>query len=229
MNPFPRSRGFSLRLLLSALAAAALAGQACAQKLDPDPDLFDGTRTKPKDAIQQEEPQSVDDWEDANLIIYDSDEEGSEEGGQGRAGYKNPGYEEGVPGGQGSGPSMSLPIPMGGGGGGNSEQQGIPGMIPQGTPGAEGGEGNMGSMPPGELGASSAVKPDEMAIGDPNNRIKQTAANTASADASADPGGVSGSGKQGEDTTQVPKAASGAQSGTRGGGVEKGDAMPSDL
>jgi hypothetical protein len=229
-------RLFSRVVVIGAFSVASFALPLGAQVVDPDPELFDGTRTKAKETPKEEQKETVDDWEDANLIVYDSKEEGSAEGGQGRAGYKNPGMDIGSP--NGTGVGVPLPIPMGGGGIGvgapSIPQLSIPtdpnAPATPGGPGMEGMEGQpMAGTPGAPEGAKPGGKPGSVTIGDPTKQIKTVAVNVPpSADPNLVPGEQTDKPK-GEDTTNIPKAASGAQSGDRGGGVEKGDGMPSDL
>lgn len=226
-----------------ALVAALSLGSAVlpAQSLNPDPELFDGSRTK-KEQIQQDGKKAADKWEDANLILYDSNEQGSPEGGQGRSGGTEPGYADGVQ--VGVSMQTGLPIPIGGGGGGQSQQgdlqipmgggmgtptdqQTIAGATPAGeqsTPGT-GGPSAEGE-PPGAAG-----RPGEVSIGDPSQKIATSAqpVNKIHGGVPPPPTGESIEKSKGEDTTTIPKSASGQQSGPRGGGVEKGDAMPTDI
>ncbi|MBE2212487.1 MAG: hypothetical protein IAE82_01345 [Opitutaceae bacterium] len=231
--------------LIIAAAFGPIHSVALAQAIDPDPEIFDGTRTK-KDQIQQDEKKTADKWEDANLILYDSDEEGSEEGGQGRIEGQGPGYADG---GQGGvqvqvGMPMPLPMPLGGGAGGQAQpgdmqipmnggmgtetdQQTIAGATPAGqqsTPGTGGPSAE--GQPPGASG-----KPGEVSIGDPSQKIATAAqpVNKIQGGVPPPPTGEPIEKSKGEDTTTVPNSASGQQSGPRGGGVEKGDAMPTDI
>ena len=243
-----RQRGRVVGFTLGCIALAATAG---AQTVDPDPEIFDGTRTK-KDQIQQDPAKKTDKWEDANLILYDSDEQGSAEGGQGRAGYDTPGYADG--GGQGGVTVQAgLPVPMMGGGGGQG-QEGAPPMpgigaegIPPGQQGQPGQEGQNGQQPmaggnpsSGEsaptpngqgMAQGQSGKPGEVSIGDPSKQIAQSAqpVNKVHGGVPPPPTGEEVQPSKGEDTTTVPKSASGQQSQQRGGGVEKGDAMPTDI
>lgn len=211
--------------LLAPCLITTLAVMVCsplaAQRVDPDPDLFDGTRTK-KDQIPQDEKQKTDKWMEANLILYDSDEQGSQEGGQGRVGGEGPGFADGM---QGGGMQGGIPMPMMGGGG-SSDKPGAPGMVPmsqQSTPTA-GGPSSEGTPPPGG-------KPGDVAIGDPNQKIASAAQPVSKVQGGAPPP-VPGSDVQeskGEDTTTIPSSAAGPQGSKRGGGVEKGDAMPTDI
>lgn len=233
------------RLLLLGLGAACTAFAATslrAQAANPDPDLFDGTRTK-KDEIQQDQKKTTDKWQDANLILYDSDEQGSPEGGQGRSGGTTPGYADGAQGGVGV--QAQLPIPMMGGGAGQGAPEGMPiGGMPgiqqgeQGQPGsqsaAQAGSPNSGQSTPtagGVAGQSPSGKPGEVSIGDPSKKIAQSAQPVNKVQGGVPPPdtGEEIQASKGEDTTTVPKSASGQQSQQRGGGVEKGDAMPTDI
>jgi hypothetical protein len=228
------------RLLV--LGGLALPIHLTAQVVDPDPELFDGSRT----ATEQQEEQkqtTVDDWEGANLVVYDSDEQGNSRGGMGRTGNDAPGMDIGVRG-PGMGGGMPIPLPVSGGGmgiGGSGLE--IPEMAgQQGGAGEEGeqqqsdaagGGGNpQGNQqgPQGKGGKGGGreppQKPGEVAIGDDSKRIQSAAApvgDTEGLEKSAED-----SKGDGGDDTQM-KAASGAQTGTRGGGVEKGDAIPTDL
>jgi len=214
--------------LLPAACLALAAHTVSAQTVNPDPELFDGTRTK-KEQIQQDEKKSADKWEDANLILYDSDEQGSAEGGQGRVGGEGPGYADGAQ--AGVSIQAGIPMPMGGGGGSPSDQQTMPGMIPvsqQSTPTA-GGPSSQDAPPSGSPG--SAGKPGEVPIGDPSQRIATTAqtVNKVQGGIPPPPTGEPIEKSKGEETSTIPNSASGQQSGQRGGGVEKGDAMPTDI
>lgn len=222
-------------------AAVALTPALVAQTaVDPDPEIFDGTRTKKDEIPQDSSKKKVDKWEDANLILYDSEEQGSAEGGQGRAGGDTPGYADGgvqinvgaqaglpMPmagmGGAGT-PGAVPPIPMNGGAGMPSAQQPIPGMVPtseQSTPTPAGAAGQ--GQPEG--------KPGEVSIGDNSQRIATSAqpVNKIQGGVPPPPTGEPVEKSKGEDTTTIPNAASGQQSNQRGGGVEKGDAMPTDI
>jgi len=237
VRPSPSAKAPILSLALAVAMASSCISQVI---VDPDPELFDGTRTKSEKEEQKEQP-TVDDWEGANLIIYDSDEQGSQKGGQGRAGYENPGMDMGSQSGGGMA-GMGLPNPLGGGAtslGGSGleipEEGGQPGgggePSSEETEAAGGGnpEGNQ-KGPMGQAGKAGGrqppQKPGEVPIGDDSKRIQSAAAPV---------GDTEGLEKSAEDTkgdggddTQM-KAASGAQSGVRGGGVEKGDAIPTDL
>lgn len=234
----------TLRAPLPLLLAAILVTGATtvgAQSVNPDPEIFDGTRTK-KDQIPQDGKKTADKWEDANLILYDSEEQGSTEGGQGRVEGEGPGYADGAQGGVSM--QAGIPMPMGGGAGGQpqqgdmqipinggmgtpTDQQTIAGATPAGTestpntggPSAQGG-------PPGASG-----KPGEVSIGDPNQKIATAAqpVNKIQGGVPPPPTGEPIETGKGEDTTTIPNSASGQQSGQRGGGVEKGDAMPTDI
>jgi hypothetical protein len=130
---------------------------------------------------------------------------------------------------QGGMSAAGLPIPIGGGGG--SQQQGgleIPQLeLPESAGGMQGEmtETPGGGPPPGaEL--NPLEKPAEMAIGDASQRIKAAPApvgDTSGLEKTAQSQTADG----GDDTKM--KAASGKQSGVRGSGVEKGDAIPTDL
>ncbi|RME68362.1 MAG: hypothetical protein D6781_11140, partial [Verrucomicrobia bacterium] len=83
-----------LRLALATTVAAGLLPVLhAAKKIDPDPDLFDGTRTKSEEAIEEQQQPVVDDWEKGNLVIYDTDEQGANQGGQGTLEGQGPGME----------------------------------------------------------------------------------------------------------------------------------------
>jgi len=227
---------------LLVLGAIATAPALLAQTVNPDPELFDGTRTK-KDQVQQDEAKTADKWEDANLILYDSEEQGSAEGGQGRAGGTTPGYADGggqggmniqagipMPMGGGAGGQAQpgdMPIPMNGGMGTETDQQTMAGATPAGQQSTAGTSGpSAQGAPPGGAG-----KPGEVSIGDPAQRIATTAQPVAKVQGGVPPPptGEPIQQSKGEDTTTIPNAASGQQSGQRGGGVEKGDAMPTDI
>lgn len=224
-------------------ASAILAGATVlpAQSVNPDPDIFDGTRTK-KDAVKQDQAKTADKWEDANLILYDSEEQGNAEGGQGRIEGQNPGYADGAQG--GAGMQAGIPMPMGGGGGGQpqqgdmtipmnggmgtpTDQQTIAGATPAGSESSptSGGPSAEGA-PPGASG-----KPGEVSIGDASQKIASTAQPVNKIQGGVPPPstGEPIEKSKGEDTTTIPNSASGQQSGPRGGGVEKGDAMPTDI
>ena len=222
----------------AATAAFGTPASLSAQPVDPDPEIFDGTRTK-KDQTEQKTAQATDRWEDANLIIYDSDKTGSAEGGQGRAGGTTPGYAEGVqvnvgiPGlqlptmggsaGEGGGPGA---MPIGGTPGiPTAQSQGMPapGMMPGGPQSTPTPAGAPGQPAPGG-------KPGEVSIGDPSKKIAQSAQPVNKVRGGPPPpSGEEVQESKGEDTTTIPNAASGQQSNKRGGGVEKGDAMPTDI
>lgn len=232
-----------LRLLAAGLLGTGLSVPARAQVVDPDPELFDGTRTKTAETPQEEQNQTVDDWEDANLIVYDSNEEGSSEGGQGRTGYKNPGMDIGVPNGTGMGLPIPLPIAGGGMPGIGDPSLSIPQLSVPTTPSdpSAAPAGSPGSAMPSETSPMAAAagsppagkagggKPGAVSIGDASKQIRTTALNIPP---EADPANAPSDSEdkpKGEDTTNIPNAASGTQSGDRGGGVEKGDGIPSDL
>lgn len=225
--------------LLLAISAAALVHTLQAQSVDPDPELFDGTRTK-KEQIQQDGKKSTDKWEDANLILYDSTEQGSAEGGQGRTEGQGAGYAEGTQGGVGMQAGIPLPmgggggqaqqgdmqIPTAGGGGTPSDKQTIPGATPAGqqsTPTSNG--------PSAQGAPPSGGKPGDVSIGDPSQKIATSAqpVNKVQGGVPPPPTGEPIQPSKGEDTTSIPNSASGQQSNQRGGGVEKGDAMPTDI
>jgi hypothetical protein len=215
-------RGLSLRLAAATLVLAAVASSGFGQLIDPDPEIFDGTRTKSKSQKTEDKETTIDDWEKGNIIVYDQEGEASPEGGQGRLGGKQPGMEIGTP----EGTGMGMPLPMGGSGG-----EGTPsaGTIPQGTAASAGSTpGTQGTPPPGEIPGG---KPGEVGIGDPNGKIKTTTVSSGPAGTEPPGGPQDGSkeDKDNQDGTEVPKAASGQQSGPRRGGVEKGDAMPTDI
>jgi hypothetical protein len=239
MNTQHRFPTFAKAGATLALSALFLTSVGTAQVVDPDPELFDGTGTKSEESEQQQQP-VVDNWEHANLIIYDSDEQGSQQGGQGRIGGQGPGMDMGS--GSGMGMGVGLPLPIGGGGtgiggsgleipdmqsqsGGGGEENGeksdaAGGGNPQGTQ-----QGPMGQAGKGG-GRQPPQKPGEVPIGDDSKRIAGGVApvgDTEGLEKSAE----KTTGDGGDDTQM--KAASGAQSGVRGGGVEKGDAIPSDL
>lgn len=200
-------------IMPAALLLSALSGFA-AIKVDPDPEIFDGTRTKSEEAIEQQEQPVVDDWEKGNLIIYDSEEQGEGKGGQGTVDGQGPGIEVTA-----GGNSMGgLPIPMMGGGGGEEGQQG--GMPPPGMP--------QQGMPEGEVAQAAAPPPGDVEIGDPSQSIASAAQPMPTGDTTGleDAGDDNQTSDGGSGTS---KAAAGKQSGRRGAGVEKGDAIPSDL
>jgi hypothetical protein len=207
----------ALTALVFAVAAAIPAG---AQTVDPDPEIFDGTRTKSKDDKKQEQQAALDDWELGNLIIYDSEEQGNNKGGQGVAGGNGPGFEIPGQGGMGGG-GIPMP-PIGGGGIAQGEQtMSMPTSM-------ESSKGAQGANSASTAGASGG-KPGEVSIGDPDSKIKTTASNLPNQKTTSEDAGEPTEQGKGEDTTQVPKAASGQQSGKRGGGVETGDGIPTDL
>ncbi len=244
--PHPFFTAKPSRVLSVAIACIALAATSTrAQTVDPDPEIFDGTRTK-KDQIPQDPKKRTDQWEDANLILYDSDEQGSAEGGQGRAGHDAPGYADG--GGQGGvSVQAGLPLPMAGGGAGDG-QAGMPPMpgigaegIPTGEQGQDGQQSMAGANPsssqstPTQNGQGMAQgqsgKPGDVSIGDPSQRIAQSGQPVNKVQGGTPPPatGEEAQPSKGEDTTTIPNSASGQQSQKRGGGVEKGDAMPTDI
>jgi hypothetical protein len=187
--------------------------------VDPDPELFDGTRTKIDEKKQDEPKVTIDDWEGPNIIVYDQEGQGSAQGGMGRLGGTTPGMEIGSQ----SGGMGGLPVPMMGGGGA-SDKQGKPGVPPMATQSAQIPEGKQGA--PG--GVESTTPPAEVAIGDSQQTINQVRQGRPPGSVDADPG-EAGEKVPNEDTTRVENAASGRQSGGRGGGVEQGDAMPPEI
>ncbi|MGH8019599.1 MAG: hypothetical protein ACREIA_15225 [Opitutaceae bacterium] len=237
IRPFSTfAKAGSLASALAFFTAASLE----AQVVDPDPEIFDGTSTKTEETQQEQQP-AVDDWEHANLIIYDSNEQGSQKGGMGRAGGQGPGMDMGS--GSGMGTGVGLPLPMAGGGvgmGGSGLE--IPEM-PQGQSGGGGEENPEQTNAPGggnpqgnQQGMGQAAgggrqppqKPGEVPIGDDSKRIASAGPQLPVGDTEGLKDAEDNNKGDGGDNTQM-KAASGAQSGVRGGGVEQGDAMPSDL
>lgn len=237
IHPLPSSA--KAGALFGALAFFATASLH-AQILDPDPELFDGASTKTEETNKEQQP-TVDDWEHANLILYDSNEEGSQRGGMGRVGGQGPGMDMGSGGGMGGGIGLPLPIAGGGMGVGGSGLE-IPDMQNQGGGGEESSEqtdaaggGNPEGAQQGPRGQAAGggrqppQKPGEVSIGDDSKRIASAAAPLPIGDTEGLRDSEQKNQSDGGDSTQVPTAASGAQSGVRGGGVEKGDAMPADL
>lgn len=267
--------------MVAALGTTLFSASAFAQVMNPDPDVFDGTKTKKGQAIKQDENSKTDDWEGDNLIVYDGQEQGSTNGGLGRSGESKAGMDIGVQGGQQS--SMGMPIPMGGGSSGGQQSSSSPmptmpqgggsagaessdnsGMIPQGAQGSQGGqggeagaEGSQGQGAGGEQGEGAggeqgseggqggaggenteglstkgAVKPGDVAIGDNSQKIKGSTV-AGNGDAGQAPSEEGGKGNQstqdGGKSANVGGSGGGGQSGKRGSGVEKGDAMPSDM
>lgn len=166
------------------------------------------------------------------------------EGMQGMQGQGGMGGMGGLPG---------LPPLMGGGGGGQGQEQ-----IPPGMEGMQGqnmeGEGNGGKPPPGAKSTGepppdaapsdsasqanggeapdgpSVDVPEDMKIGDENQKIQQAQAQTPqdqgeTGDTSGDEAGEQ---EGSQDPTRM-EAAGGKQSGKRGGGDESGVAIPADL
>lgn len=238
--------------ILRAAVAATLVLAACgsftfAQSVvDPDPDIFDGTKTK-RDAINQTPQTAVDDWEGGNMVVYDTNGQDAQQG-TGQGGSGNDGAGNGMEIGVSMGGLPGIPIPLGGGGGIPSGESGLPSLQ---LPGAQppgsipmGGGPAMppGGMPPGGMSAGgaqssdisgaaqSSARPSSVSIGDPSQRIKTNAQGQAGNTAGTPEGGEPGGKEAGEDSTQMPGniGAGAGQTGTRGGGVEKGDAMPPD-
>jgi hypothetical protein len=227
------STGRLRRATLLSLVFAAFASLGLAQaRVDPDPDIFDGTKTK-KDQAKQDKNTTIDDWEGPNLIIYDSKEKGSAKGGAGLAGMEGPGMDVGVPGGTGMG-GIGLPLPLGGAGAGAS-QPSLPSLqIPTGQQASA--QNSTSGMPPGSnpslAGAAESMggRPSDVKIGDPSQKIATSAQGKAGNVAAPAEGGEPSGEKAGEAAGEIPNTASGgSQSGNRGSGVEKGDAMPSDM
>jgi hypothetical protein len=209
--------------ILTGLALAGLVSLGHTQAVvDPDPEIFDGTKTK-REAIKQEAKTAVDDWEGPNLIIYDSNGQqvqGHGEGGTGMIDGTGPGLDIGSP----AGLPINIPNPLAGGmGGGQPSDPSL--QIPTSQQG-----GASESQKNADIAgaAQSAAKPSDVSIGDPSQRIKTTAQGQAGNTPGTPEGGEQGAKEAGEDSTEIPAAASTNQSGTRGGGVEKGDAMPPD-
>jgi len=223
----PSASARTLRAFLSTgLVVAALSALASAQVVDPDPEIFDGSKTKRDTAQVKLDPKStVDDWEGPNLIVYDSNGEGTGAGGTGSVDGQQPGLDiqVGIPDPLG----LPLPIPLAGGGaGGAGDPSANPLQIPVGQQSAS----NLPQQSANTAGAAqSASRPSAVSIGDPSQRIQTTAQGQAGNVAGEPEGGEEGSQKKGEDSTEIPSAANTSQSGVRGGGVEKGDAMPADL
>lgn len=220
----PRPRGRTLiRALAGGALLAGLVTTGTAQIIDPDPELFDGSDTKVEEPPQQDVKVVVDDWEGPNLIVYDASEQGPGRGGTGYADGTAPGLDigTGIPGIPGL---PGLPIPMGGGAGGESEAQ--PQMAAGGaesTPGTPKQSANIAGA------AQSMTPPSDVQIGDPSQQIASQGMAQAGNMTGRPEGGEEGSRRVGEDTTKIPQAAATQQSGTRGGGVEQGDAMPTDM
>lgn len=231
------SAGRLRRATLLSLAFAAFTSLGLAQAhVDPDPDIFDGTKTK-KEQPKDEGKNTTDDWEGPNLIIYDAKEKGSAKGGAGVAGMDRPGMDIGDPNGSGGmGIPLPLPIPLGGMGAGGG-QPALPSLqIP--TMGGQqaSAQNSTAGLPPGGASAAGAAesmggRPSDVKIGDPSKKIATSAQGKAGNTAAPAEGGEPGAKEAGEDAGgQIPNTASGGtQSGNRGGGVEKGDAMPADM
>jgi hypothetical protein len=220
----------SLAVTWRTFAAAAVSlglfsGVVSAQVIDPDPEIFDGSDTK-RDEVKQEPATTVDDWEGPNLIIYDAEGNAQGSGGTGFADGKQPGLDiqVGLPNPLG----LPLPIPLSGGGAGSGDPSANPLQIPVGQQSAAG----LPQQQANTAGAAqSASRPSDVSIGDPSKQIATTAQGQAGNVAGVpEPGsGEEGAKKAGEDSTQIPSSANTAQTGVRGGGTEKGDAMPSDM
>jgi len=230
MKSFAASAPDSLRVSLgraALVAALTLAGTSLAiaqSSVNPDPEIFDGTRTKTAPATVDPNLK-IDDWESAaTMILIDAitpDLPGM--GGEGLPGIPGggagmgtggglPGVGMGAPG-VGIGTASPPAIPTG--------QQ--PGAGAASTPGAGGKQANTAGA------AASANKPSDVSIGDASQRIKTTAQGQAGNTPGTPEGGEKGGKEAGEDSTEIPSSASVPQSGTRGGGVETGDAMPPDM
>ncbi len=211
-----------LVIILAGLTLTAFTALQAAQIIDPDPEIFDGSKTK-RDPVKQDPKTTVDNWEGPNLIIYDSDEKGEGKGGTGFVDGQAPGLDIGVAG--GGLPGIPNPLAMGGGSGGG-EPSANPLQIPAGqqsTPGTPKQSANTAGA------AQSASRPSDVSIGDATQQIATTAQGQAGNEAGIPEGGEEGAKKKGQDGTQIPSAASMPQSGVRGGGIEKGDAMPPDM
>lgn len=217
----------ALRAIVSTgLVLGALSAFASAQIVDPDPEIFDGSKTKRDIPQEKQDPKTaVDNWEGPNLIIYDSNGEGTGAGGTGSVDGTRPGLDiqVGLPDPLG----LPLPIPLAGGGAGGAGDPSLnPLQIPVGQQSAAG----LPQQAADTKGAAqSASRPSSVSIGDPSQQIATTAQGQSGNVADETEGGEEGSTKTGEDSTQIPNSANTSQSGVRGGGVEQGDAMPSDL
>jgi len=190
----------ALRLTATALALLTASLPLTAQTLDPDPDIFDGTHTRTETPASENPPPS-DDWQQAHLILYDSEEQGLP-----IAGTAGTVSAPGIPG--------SAPI------GGGPALPTVPTAAAQPAP----------STPPG-VGSPTASKPADVSIGDARQTIATSAQPMnpikggqppADETAPAEP-------SKGTDHSPSPGGANGRDSGQRGGGVEKGDAMPTDI
>jgi hypothetical protein len=215
----PSLRAATVAGLAFAAFVSAARGQAV---VDPDPEIFDGTKTK-REAIQQEAKSTVDDWEGPNLIIYDQNgqsPDGQGSGGTGMTEGTAPGLDIGIAGGGGL---PGIPNPLAGGMGGGTPDPSL--QIPQ----TQQGGGSESQQKADTTGAAqSAARPSDVSIGDASQQIKTTAQGQAGNTPGKPEGGEQGAKEAGEDSTNIPSSANVNQSGNRGGGVEKGDAMPPD-
>lgn len=222
----------------SALAVAAISAlPASAQRIDPDPDIFDanvvgrgvggGIRVDPEIDLGN--------WEDSSVVVFDPNGENPQPFSIGMQGPQLPGFPQQQQGMQGGQQGLQIPglgIPMPSGGKGNSDQS-VSGS--QSMSQSQGGEEGQ-TPPPGMEGTTGEaqgnngqVPPENVAIGDAENTIQSEGPPPVEGSPMTDPmGNQAGKGKATTDKTRMPSA-SGAQSGTRGGDVEKGDAMPTDL
>jgi hypothetical protein len=225
---------------LSSLALVASSSLAHAQGVvDPDPEIFDGTKTKVEAIAQQQPTTTIDNWEEGpNMVVYDTNGKVAQQmQGEGSGGGGAGGGLPGLPGQGGMSPLPGLPgLP--GLGSGAAPAIGSPSLqIPTGEQQAAGTQGNPSApSTPGAAGqqgntagaAQSASRPSDVQIGDASQRIKTTAQGQAGNVPGAPEPGETGSKEAGEDSTNVPSGSSKPQSGTRGGGVEQGDAMDPD-
>jgi hypothetical protein len=116
-------------LAVSTAALLAFASFAQAQIVDPDPEIFDGTKTKRAPAQQQQPQTAIDNWEGPSLVIYDTNGIVSQQG-------------------QGQGSGLE---------GTGSGIDGLPGL--PGLPGLEGGGAGLPGMPSMGVGAPAIGSP----------------------------------------------------------------------
>ena len=221
--------------ILAAISFSTL--PAAAQRIDPDPDIFDGNVVGQGKggAIKVDPAADLGNWEESSVVVFDPNGENPQPFSVGMQGPQLPGMQrQQPPGMQGGQQGMQIPgigIPLPSGGSGNSEQSS---SGPQSMSSAQGGQ--EGQPPPGMQGSSGDPQgnsgtppPENVAIGDAENTIQSEGPPPMDGDPMTEPGDNQGAdGKKGNDQTRM-KSASGAQSGTRGGDPEKGDAMPTDL
>lgn len=224
----------------SILAATAFSTlPATAQRIDPDPDIFDGNVVGRGTGGGIKIDPSIDlgNWEESSVVVFDPNGENPQPFSVGMQGPQLPGMQRQQQGMQGGGgqqgmqfPGIGIPLPSGGEG--NSDQS-VSGS--QSMSSAKGGQEGQ-TPPPGMEGSTGEAEgnsgtppPENVAIGDPDNAIQSEGPPPVDGTPMTDPAGTeSANGRSSTDRTKMPSA-SGAQTGRRGGDPEKGDAVPTDL